>query len=150
MPLVLVLAVGVLLGTTIGCGLSAGDDSSDEIRIEGLSAEDVRQAGISLKVPVEEPAFDAKHAAEVALEKKPGGRIRQIVLARRSLDGLVWVVNFEPDSVAPIVPLGPGPASTWVARGPEDIENRFALTFVNAMTGEWVGSFGAGRFKTVD
>jgi len=62
LPLVLVLTVGVLSGTMIGCG-SSGDETSGEIRIEGLSTEDIVNAGILRKIPAEEPAFDAKHGS---------------------------------------------------------------------------------------
>ena len=136
---VLAFAAGVVLVTTAtapGCGLSGGGDPSDEIRIEGLSTEDIVDAGISLEVPVEEPAFDAKHAAEVALEKRPGARIRQVVLAGVRGKGLVWVVNFEQDSIVPEPPSGGGFLST----DPKDITVKFALVFVDATTGEWLHS----------
>ncbi len=136
----------VTTATASGCGLSGGGDPSDEIRIEGLSTEDIVDAGISLKVPVEEPAFDAKHAAEVALEKRPGARVRQVVLAGVRGKGLVWVVNFEPDSVVPIPPFG----TTDLSTDPEDIETIFALSFVNATTGELTGGLQSSRSKLVD
>ncbi len=141
LPFVLVLAVGVLLGTAIACGSSAGDETSGEIKIEGLSTEDIVDAGILLKVPSEEPAFDANHAAEVALEKEPGARIRQVVLARIRGEGLAWIVNFEPDSVVPKPPSGGGLLST----DPKDIRVKFALVFVDATTGEWLHSLGAAK-----
>ncbi len=134
LTLVFALAGVALVTTAIGCGLSGGGDPSDEIRIEGLSAEDVREAGIALKVPVEEPAFGAKHAAEVALEKMPGARIRQVVLVHHYGDGLAWVVSFEPDSVVPGPPSGGGFLST----DPKDITVKFSLAFVDATTGEWL------------
>lgn len=140
LPLVLALTVGVLLGTAIGCGSSAGVDSSDEIKIDGLSADDVRQAGISLKVPVEKPAFDAKHAADVALEKMPGARIRQVILVLHYGEGLAWVVNFEPDSIEPPPPLGyAGPIETKADGRPDYGEVDYSLVFINATTGEYTG-----------
>jgi len=136
----------VTTATALGCGLSGGGDPSDEVRIEGLSVEEIVNAGISLKIPDEEPVFDAKHAAEVALEKRPGARVRQVVLAGVRGKGLVWVVNFEPDSVVPIPPSGGGLLST----DPEDIETIFALSYVNATTGELTGGLQASRSKLVD
>ena len=143
------IALAVALVTTAtasGCGLSGGGDPSDDIRIEGLSAEDIVDAGISLEVPVEEPAVDAKYAADVALEKRPGARVRQVVLAGVRGKGLVWVVNFEPDSVVSEPPLG----TTDLSTDPEDIETIFAISFVNATTGELTGGLQASRSKLVD
>ncbi|MCH7483647.1 MAG: hypothetical protein IIA90_00690 [Chloroflexi bacterium] len=144
LPFVLVLTAGVLLGTMIGCGSSAGDDPSDEIRIEGLSTADIVEAGILLKVPAEEPAFDANHAAEVALEKHPRARIRQVVLARIRGEGLAWVVNFDPDSIEPPPPLGyAGPIVTKADGRPDYGEVEWSLLFVNAKTGEYTGGLTA-------
>ena len=80
------------------------------------------------------------------MEKYPGARIRQVVLARIRGEGLAWVVNFEPDSVVPDPPMG----STDLSTDPEDIETIFALSFVNANTGEWTGGLQSSRSKQLD
>lgn len=144
----LVLATVALLSmaTVLSCGSFAGDDSSDEIRIEGLSAEDVKEVGISLKVPVDEPTFDAIHAAEVALLKYPAAKIRQVVLVHRYGGGLTWVVNFEPDSLEPVPPFGyAGPIETKADGQPDYGEIKYGLIFVNARTGEYAGGLTANR-----
>ncbi len=147
LPFVLVLTAGVLLGTAIGCSLSAGDDSSDEITLDSVSAEDLKGGGVVLERPEsgDRTSVDAERASDIARGRhEPGATVREVVLSRMGDDlglrekQLVWVVNFDPDTIEPMPPLGPGPASSSVDL--ETLEVVFALVFVDAETGEIVHS----------
>ena len=144
LPLVIALAGVVLMTTAIalGCG-SSGDDSSGQITLDGVSAEDLEGGGVVLERPMsgDRASVDATQASDVARSKHaPGATVREVVLARMCDDlglrekQLVWVVSFDPASIVPMPPLGPGPASSPVNL--ETLEVVFALVFVDADSGE--------------
>ena len=90
-------------------------------------------------------SVDAVQATDIASGRhEPGAIVREVVLARMGDDlglrekQLVWVVSFDPASIVPMPPLGPGPASSPVNL--ETLEVVFALVFVDADSGEIVHS----------
>jgi hypothetical protein len=112
-----------------------------ESPLHGVSATDFENIGISPAEPGADPEVSRWEAIAAARPWHGGdGDVRQVLLARLTGEpaagGLVWVVSLEPDSIVPVPPLGPGPASSPVDL--ETVEVVFSLVFVDAQTGQVV------------
>ncbi len=149
-PLAIALAGAVVLALLAGVVLLGNRSAAQSFDLVGVSAEDLESSGIVLKRPMSDnlASVDEKYASKVARGKHaPGATVRQVVLAREvdvedlQAERLVWVVNFEPDSIVPAPPSGGGLLST----DPKDIRVKFALVFVDATTGEWLFSLEESR-----
>jgi hypothetical protein len=144
------LTVGLVLSAVVlGGMLLRGDGSStQDLNLEGISKEELRAAGVTLQLATanDRASLDAEQATEIALERGHGPevKVREVVLARMSGGGrndgkLVWVINFEPDTVQPF-PLLAGPAGS----DPGERRIAFLLEYVDAETGEFLGGHERG------
>ncbi len=132
LPVVALFAVILLIGALGGWSSPSGSP------LRGVSAEDFAQLRIEPAEAGTVPAIGEAAAIGISNGRPEPGEVRQALLARDLSDGgrLVWVLNFEPDSVVPRPPSGGGFLST----DPKDITVKFALAFVDATTGEWLHS----------
>ncbi len=152
---VIALASFALLALVTGVVLLGNRSAAQSFDLVGVSAEELEAGGVVLERPMSDdrPSIDAEHASDVAKTRHaPGATVRQVVLARMGYVigfqdlQLVWVVDFDPDSILPVPPFGPAPMST----DPKDIETIFALVFVDAKTGEVVHSLELSRATPLD
>ena len=87
------------------------------------------------------PVIDEAAAIGIANGRPEPGEVRQALLARDLFrGGLVWVINFDPDTVIPVPPFG-GCYST----NPKDIKVIFSLMVLDADTGDYVRGMGQSR-----
>ncbi len=147
LPFVIALASFALLALVAGVVLLGNRSAAQSFDLVGVSAEDLEGGGVVLERPEsgDRPSVDAERASDIARGRhEPGATVREVVLSRMGDDlglrekQLVWVVSFDPDTIEPMPPLGPGPASSSVDL--ETLEVVFALVFVDADTGEIVHS----------
>jgi hypothetical protein len=143
----LILGATALLALVAVVVLVGNRSAAQGLDLVGISAQDLKAGGVVLERPMsgDRASVDAEHASDIAKTRHAAGAaVRQVVLSRMGDDldlrekQLVWVVSFDPDTIEPMPPLGPGTASSSVDL--ETLEVVFALVFVDADTGEIVHS----------
>lgn len=143
--LVVLVATGALIFT-----LATGSGSQSQIDLDGVTAQDLTDFGVSILPPDGEPIVDASTAEQAAgLNVSPSGpkaEVKETILVHLTKEGnippidqLAWAVNFDPVTVQVTPPLGIPLGATL----PEDAAALcdhpvYFVSFIDAQTGAFL------------
>lgn len=136
-PVVALFATILLIGIF-------GDWSSPTLSpLRGVTPEEFASLRLTPAEADAVPAIDESAAIAIGDGREPPGKVRQALLARDLFKGgqLVWVLNFDPKTVVPHLPLG-----GCYTPDPPEIRVIYSLTVISAATGEFVRGLRHSKF----
>lgn len=140
----LLAAAGTLLIT-----LTGGSGSQSQVALDGIPSENLAAAGVRLLEPEDQPKIDATRAEGTAKLNVPPSatapKVKETSLVRfvndqihPPVDRLVWAVNFDPETISAVPPLGPGQYDPFCGHP------AYHVVFIDATTGELLTSYQRG------
>ena len=141
---VLAVAGGLVLTFASGSG------SQSQVTLDGVTAQDLVDFGVTLTPPDGEPGIDESTAEELAVSNAgpsagPNAEVKQTVLVHLAKEGnippidqLAWAVNFDPATIVAAPPYGFG-----LDGPPDDLavlcdHPLYFVSFIDARTGEFI------------